>query len=175
MNYGMQTKHCSCGFKYFRYRGQACAVVDACYNVQFCLSNCWCLLLGNIMFSLCLLGQSGFTETRQEDGWATGCTADWDQATADQQGELLRGQHSDELLKATVTQLCTWTSIWKYKYKLNGYVVLKVNEHPIWPHQANTYANTLVMHTLQFCSSKWIIHICSTVEGENKRKERASQ
>lgn len=47
----------------------------------------------------------------------------------------------------------------------------KVNEHPIWV-EANTYANTQGMHTLQSCSSKWIIQICSTVkEGEKKKGE----
>lgn len=49
--------------------------------------------------------------------------------------------------------------------------MFKANQHPIWPHQANTYAYTPGMHFLQSRSSKWIIHICLTVEGE-KKKER---
>lgn len=49
--------------------------------------------------------------------------------------------------------------------------MFKANQHPIWPHQANTYAYTPGMHFLQSRSSKWIIHICLTVQRE-KKKER---
>lgn len=43
--------------------------------------------------------------------------------------------------------------------------LLKMNKDPLQHSQENTYANTLVMHALQCRSSKWIIHICSSVKG----------
>ena len=111
-----------------------------------------------------------FSVTRQEDGWAAGCTADWDQATADQQGELRGGRW-----QAAKVHNCTPELICKSHIQMKE----ACGTHLKWV--STPYGPTRQIHTLIHSACT----LCSTVHqselfisawlsrGERKEGERA--